>query len=62
MNKRQPIRLEKKQEDEFEQMKKILNAYVIFKIKFYTLMIVLMLILFFICSVIQPQTYGFINW
>ncbi len=60
-SKQQPVRLAKKQ-DEMEYMKEILNADIVFKIKFYALMIILMLILFFIISIIQPQTYGYINW
>lgn len=56
-----PVRLEK-QQDEMEYMKSILNADLVFKIKFYAVIIIAMLILFFICSIIQPQTYGYLNW
>ena len=61
MQKNRPVRLEK-QQDELEEIKAILNADLVFKIKFYILMIIAMLILILICSMVQPQTYGYINW
>lgn len=56
-----PVRLYK-QEDELEKLKKVLDSELVFKIKFYLLVIIAMIILFIICSIIQPQTYGYINW
>ena len=56
-----PVRLYK-QEDELEKLKKVLDSEIVFKIKFYLLVIIAMIILFIICSIIQPQTYGYINW
>ena len=56
-----PVRLYK-QEDELEKLKKVLDSELVFKIKFYLLVIIAMILLFIICSIIQPQTYGYINW
>ena len=56
-----PVRLYK-QEDELEKLKKVLDSELVFKIKFYLLVIIAMIILFIVCSIIQPQTYGYINW
>lgn len=59
--KNKPARLNKKK-DEMEELKAFLNTDLVFKIKFYLLIIILMIILFIVCSIIQPQTYGYINW
>lgn len=60
-NNPKPVRL-CKQEDEFEQMKKLLNAELVFKIKFYTVMIIALIIFLVLCFLVQHETYGFINW
>lgn len=59
MNKKEPIRLQKRQEEDIFTM---LNKDVVFKIKFYLIMAIAMIIFLAFCFIVQHQTYGFINW
>lgn len=58
-NEDNPVRLEKIEE---KTVLDILNKDFMFKVKFYFLLIIAMIIFLAICFLIQKQTYGFINW
>ena len=60
MRNKSPVRLEK-QEEEINPLE-ILNQDIIFKVKFYTLMLILMIIFLAVCFLVQHETYGFLVW
>ena len=57
--KNKQVRLEK--QEDFDMLG-FLNQDIIFKIKFYIILILGMLLFFGICFLVQHETYGFINW
>lgn len=57
--KNKPVRLEKKEEADVLEL---LNKDIAFKIKFYTIVLIAMIIFLVICFLIQHQTYGYLNW
>ena len=57
--KNKPVRLAKVEEPNVFEF---LNQDIMFKIKFYLLVLIAMIIFISFCFLIQHQTYGFINW
>lgn len=58
-NKNTPPRLEKVEE---ENVIELLNKDIMFKVKFYLIVLIAMIIFIALCFLVQHQTYGFINW